>query len=66
MILERSLKIRKYSVCFYIREVVHMSYKDITDNNIADYTSKWLAQANVRLIREKVEDDLEEKKENVK
>jgi len=36
-----------------------MSHKDITDSDIAEYASKWLAQANVRITREKTEENLE-------
>lgn len=37
----------------YITEAVHMSHKDITDSDITEYASKWLAQATVRIGREK-------------
>lgn len=36
-----------------ITEAVRMKYKELTDNDIAVYTSKWLSQAAVRVQRDK-------------
>lgn len=33
-----------------------MSYKEITENEFAEYASKWLAQATVRILRQKKEE----------
>lgn len=51
---KRSFKDLKLSKV--VIQAVHMSHKDITDNDIAEYASKWLAQATVRIAREKVEE----------
>jgi len=40
----------------YISEAVRISYKEMTENEFAEYASKWLAQATVRILRQKNEE----------
>lgn len=35
-----------------ITEAVRVKHNELTDNNIAEYTSKWLSQAPVRVQRD--------------
>ncbi|XP_071577866.1 uncharacterized protein [Temnothorax nylanderi] len=39
-----------------IIQAVRMSYKEMTENEFAEYASKWLAQATVRIARQKKEE----------
>jgi len=36
-----------------ITEAVRVKHNQMTDNDIAEYTSKWLSQATVRVQRDK-------------
>lgn len=35
-----------------ITEAIRVKYNNLTDNDIAEYTSKWLSQATVRVQRD--------------
>lgn len=51
------LNIFNIIIFIYILEAVRISYKEMTENEIAEYASKWLAQAAVRIVRQKNETD---------
>lgn len=44
------------NIYIYILEAVRMVYKEMTENKFAEYASKWLAQATVRIQRQKNEE----------
>lgn len=43
----------KKHLCMCITEAVHIKRNELTNNDFAEYTSKWLSQATVRIQRDK-------------
>lgn len=43
----------KKHLCMCITEAVRIKHNELTDNDFAEYTSKWLSQATVRIQRDK-------------